>query len=270
MNKETILQSNLLDIIFDKRNKDYGAYTLRKNYNSRIHIALFLMMLTCLAFCLLFFLRANSVALKNSAPVFFVADKTITEYHETKTVVNKSVAKVSHAEKIRTWEAPPKIVDEININKLPATPQEILSSSVGEVGTEINFPGVAGSDNVGGKDMSAETVALPQNPKPGPLETAEVMPEYPGGIKALLLFLKKNLQAPEDVADGNEVSVKVKFIVNYNGKLDGFDVIKSGGTAFDDEVLRVLKKMPLWIPGKSNGQNVSVYYVVPVKFTTEF
>jgi len=47
-------------------------------------------------------------------------------------------------------------------------------------------------------------------------------------------------------------------------------VIKSGGIAFDNEVVRVLKKMPLWIPGKSNGENVSVYYVVPVKFTIEF
>ncbi|HEY5407892.1 MAG TPA: hypothetical protein VIJ92_12430 [Ginsengibacter sp.] len=47
-------------------------------------------------------------------------------------------------------------------------------------------------------------------------------------------------------------------------------MIKSGGIAFDNEVVRVLKKMPLWIPGKSNGENVSVYYVIPVKFTIEF
>lgn len=47
-------------------------------------------------------------------------------------------------------------------------------------------------------------------------------------------------------------------------------MIKSGGITFDNEVLKVLKKMPLWIPGKSNGENVWVYYVVPVKFTSEF
>ena len=66
------------------------------------------------------------------------------------------------------------------------------------------------------------------------------------------------------------MSVKIKFVVNYSGKLESFDVLKSGGMAFDNEVLRVLKNMPLWIPGKSNGENVSVYYVVPVKFTSEF
>jgi len=201
-------------------------------------------------------------------PIIFTPDKTITEYHESKIPETKSVAKISHAKKITTWEAPPKIVDEININKFPATPPEILSSSVGEVSSEINFPEVAG--NKVGKDIGAEAVAMTENPKHEPLEIAEVMPQYPGGIKALLTFLRKNLHTPEDIAEGNEVSVKIKFIVNYNGKLEGFDVIQSGGTAFDNEVLRVLKKMPLWIPGKSKGQDVSVYYIVPVKFTTEF
>ena len=66
------------------------------------------------------------------------------------------------------------------------------------------------------------------------------------------------------------MSVKIKFVVNYSGKLESFDVLKSGGMEFDNEVLRVLKKMPLWIPGKNNGENVSVYYVVPVKFASEF
>ncbi len=57
---------------------------------------------------------------------------------------------------------------------------------------------------------------------------------------------------------------------NYNGKLEAFDVIKSGGTAFDEEVLRVLKKMPLWNPGRTNGENVAVYYIVRVKFSNRF
>jgi len=270
MNKETILQSNLLDIIFDNRNKDYGAYTLRKNYNSRVQLALFLMILSCIAFCLLFFLKDNSVVLKKSVPVIFTPDKTITEYHQFKAIENKRVPKIFKAEKIPTWEAPPKIVDAININKFPATPPQILPSSVGESNSEISFPGVVGNDSEAGKGISTETVAMPAERNSGPLETAEVMPEYPGGTKALLTFLKKNLRSPEDIAEGNEVSVKVKFIVNYNGKLEGFDVVQSGGSVFDNEVLRVLKKMPLWIPGKSKGQNVSVYYIVPVKFATQF
>ena len=117
--------------------------------------------------------------------------------------------------------------------------------------------------------MDSRAVAESKINEREPVYVAEIMPQYPGGIKALLDFLKKNLRSPEDI-EGEEVSVKVKFVVNYDGKPESFDVIKSGGIAFDNEVMRVLKKMPLWIPGKSNGENVSVYYVVPVKFTSEF
>ena len=99
-----------------------------------------------------------------------------------------------------------------------------------------------------------------------PRNTADVMPAYPGGMDALRKFLQKNLQNPEDIAEGEEVLVKIKFVVGYDGKLQGFDVVKDGGRAFNQEVVRVLKKMPEWIPGKSNGQNVAVYYTIPVRF----
>lgn len=64
--------------------------------------------------------------------------------------------------------------------------------------------------------------------------------------------------------------MKVKFVVNFSGKLESFKVIESGGEVFDNEVLRVLQKMQPWIPGKNNGENVSVYYTVPVKFKSDF
>ena len=63
------------------------------------------------------------------------------------------------------------------------------------------------------------------------------------------------------------MSVKVTFVVGYEGKLKGFKITEDGGEVFNKEVIRVLKKMPDWIPGKANGENVSVYYTIPVKFT---
>ncbi len=124
-----------------------------------------------------------------------------------------------------------------------------------------------------GTNGTNEKTTIAQTPKVDKFPTrsvAEIMPQYPGGIPALLAFLKKNIHSPEDIDNGDEVKVEVRFVVNYNGNLESFDIIKSGGAAFDNEVLRVLKKMPLWIPGKSSGENVSVYYSVPVKFTSGF
>ena len=82
----------------------------------------------------------------------------------------------------------------------------------------------------------------------------------------MIKFLQKNLNNPADLEDGQVVSVKIKFIVGYNGVLKGFEVLEDGGKAFNNEVIRVLKKMPVWVPGKNAGEHVSVYYTIPVKF----
>ncbi len=92
------------------------------------------------------------------------------------------------------------------------------------------------------------------------------MPSYPGGIDALRKFLQRHLNNPKEMEEGEEVSVKVKFVVDYDGKLQSFVTVQDGGEEFNKEVVRVLKKMPNWVPGKTNGQNVSVYFTIPVKF----
>jgi protein TonB len=82
----------------------------------------------------------------------------------------------------------------------------------------------------------------------------------------LTKFLEKNLINPTDMEPGDIIAVNVKFVVGYDGKLQQFTVVKDGGDIFNNEVIRVLKKMPQWIPGKSNGQNVAVYFTIPIKF----
>ena len=89
------------------------------------------------------------------------------------------------------------------------------------------------------------------------------------GQVALKNFLERNLHNPKEMEEGEAVSVKINFVVGYDGKLQSFVTIEDGGEEFNKEVVRVLKKMPDWIPGKSKGQNVSVYYTIPVKFIAE-
>jgi protein TonB len=267
MNQNAILQSNLLDIIFENRNKEYGAYAIRKSYNSRMRVALLSMAALSLSLCFLFLDKSTMVS-KMQNTVVSIPDRNILDYQPPPKPEHKTVVNNIHPKKTNPNELPPKIVDSVNINKIPATPLEAMPSLISMAVSEINFPN--GGDGPGKNSKVDAEVPAAKTYKPGPVDVADIMPQYPGGIKALLDFLKKNLHSPEDVEEGDEVSVKIKFVVNYNGKLESFDVIKSGGVDFDNEVLRVLKKMPLWIPGKSNGENVSVYYVVPVKFTSEF
>ena len=97
-------------------------------------------------------------------------------------------------------------------------------------------------------------------------DAVDVLPSYPGGMDALIKFLQKHLQTPDEIREGEIVNVRIRFVVGYNGKLQGFVTLLDGGSAYNNEVVRVLKRMPDWVPGKSNGENVSVYYTIPVKF----
>jgi len=273
MNQQTILQSNLLDIIFENRNKDYGAYTLRKFYQGRLNVAVVSTVGLAMILSLFLLYGKTPVDFKPLRPATFLPGIQLSNVNGNSQQASKKIT-LPHplVKKIPQPERPPRIVTSDNINNLPATPAEIHPSLTGVIGEELNFmPGDVGA---GGDNLKENTIAPVIKPaeeaETAPVAVAEIMPQYPGGIPALLSFLKKNIHSPGDVEEGADKIVEIEFVVNYNGNLESFVVVKSGGEIFDNEVVRVLKKMPLWIPGKSKGKNISVYYRVPVKFTGEF
>ena len=79
-------------------------------------------------------------------------------------------------------------------------------------------------------------------------------------------FLNKYLRTPDELEAGQKRTVLVRFAVGEDGSITKFEIIQSGGAAFDNEVIRVLKKMPKWKPAVQNGQNVSVMFTQPVTF----
>jgi len=97
---------------------------------------------------------------------------------------------------------------------------------------------------------------------PGP--TRE--PSFPGGSAAWLKFLQRILQAPEDVEPGKRIEVQIRFWVDIDGSVSRPEIIKSGGAAFDKEVMRVMKKMPKWEPALQAGRPIAVAYQQPVIF----
>ena len=131
-------------------------------------------------------------------------------------------------------------------------------------GTALVLPDKPASYNGGLEKIAPKIdVTVPMD-----MDVVDVLPAYPGGMDALIKFLERNLRTPEELANGETVNVRIKFVVGYNGKLQSFVTVLDGGDAYNKEVVRVLKKMPDWIPGKARGENVSVYYTIPVKFVT--
>lgn len=95
----------------------------------------------------------------------------------------------------------------------------------------------------------------------------EVMPEYPGGPRALLEYINTNLKYPEQAAkDKVEGRIVLRFVVSKKGEVKDVTVLRSLETQCDEEAMRVVREMPTWTPGKQNGKDVEVYYTLPILY----
>ena len=267
MQKEAILKADVLDIIFEHRNKKYGAYTLRKFYNNRLYKAMGAVFLFAGTLCLLSFFHQKEKNVLITEPM----ETVMAEAPKDNPIPEKPLTPKPQIPVTATVPLLQKPLSNILITKDPLA-DNLDSTKLGEV----PIKGTKGPVITDGLPEGPITVKGPAAPptvpavlpidKYAPTDFAEVMPNFPGGTDALRRFLEKNLKSPQDVDEGQTITVKMKFIVGYDGALKGFETVEDGGEAFNNEVLRVLKKMPQWIPGKTRGENVSVYYVLPVKF----
>ncbi len=275
MNGEQIMKSEVIDIIFENKNKAYGAYNLRKFYDRRLSKALLIMLAMVIVLSAFTFLPEKTTV-KNDG-----------EYETTTTVLGdaekKKEEKPQEKPKPKTQNVPQaKLLSNIIITKVGPvdtvktidsimaignTNITVLNPVKGDTLTVGGTPGTGDGGGGGEEPVKPKVPELPVFDPAIPVDNADVQPEFPGGMNKLRTFLQNNLTNPKDMEEGEMVSVKIKFVVGYDGKLKSFETIEDGGSEFNREVIRVLKKMPAWTPGKANGINVSVYYTIPVKFT---
>jgi len=271
MNRNQILKTDILDIIFENRNKAYGAYELRKFYPNRIKNALFFMAITAAVFLVLALLPKkertmistvfpfteiilNDVFIEPEKPdIKPEAEKPVSEAAKpfNQKIFNSSMLIVSNKDKADSIVTllPTDVIGTKNTDH--AQPGTVLVEPV-KTGNGITEPG---------NNTTKIDVTIPMD-----LDAVDVPPAFPGGLDELKHFLEQNLKNPYDLENGETINVRIQFVVGYNGKLKGFTTVFDGGEIYNKEVIRVLKKMPDWQPGKARGENVSVYYTIPVKF----
>lgn len=121
--------------------------------------------------------------------------------------------------------------------------------------------------------VSNETKLLQEvTPGEAPFEEGEVdkMPEYPGGVSALLKFIAENTQYPEQAkAEKIQGRVIVKFVITKDGDVSDITVLKSVHPLLDAEATRVVSLLPKWQPGTKGGKSVDVWFTVPITFTVK-
>lgn len=273
MNSKDILQSDLLDIVFDKRNKAYGAYELRKHYRRRLFKSLAIAFVLAGGIGSVVMFVKKDIGSKGS----FIDDTYLVKlFEEPKKIEEKPLQpKKQEAPKAapatlkkvaqQQWTRPTITDDPAKADKLTNDLDKLAISNVTKAGQpytgEVFVPEPI-KINAGGDIVPVASTTDVNTP----IHSPDVMPSFPGGMKALKKFMEKNLRTFDDIEEGKAISVKITFVVGFDGKLKSFQILEDGGDIYSREVIRVLKKMPEWIPGKANGENVSVYYTIPVKF----
>jgi protein TonB len=250
------------ELVFEKKNKEYGAYQLRRGYNRTVNMALLIGIGIFVFFALLpkimeLLTPSEEDLLKNTQEV--AIDLTEPPPIDETEPPPPPPPPPPVMETVKF--VPPVVTDEEVPDEEIPPPQEKLSET--QVSTEtqegsgdIIIPDGTGNEVVGSEPEQIFTIV-------------EQMPSFPGGEDKLMEFLNKNISYPAMEKDnGISGTVYVNFIVDKDGKIKDVKVVRGvkGGPGCDKEALRVISKMPDWSAGKQNGRQVSVQFVLPIKF----
>jgi len=269
MQPEMILKSDLLDILFENRNKAYGAYELRRGYDNRVRNALLFTFLLITLF-LFGFAKLNKPIPVNKEIVWNGTTVTLKEAPHFKDPSSGSQKKRTvQAVAASDAQNKPKIVEDKTIAKTPDAVKPTDDNKVTVTGNVVADNGAkttgTGDNKTTGDGKGANKTTTDITDEQGPVLNPDINAQFPGGMNALKKFLEKNMARP-DIDAGETVEVQAKFIVNADGKVSGIEIIQSGGDECDDDALKALNKMPDWVPAKIRGHNVATYFIIPIHF----
>ena len=245
------------DIVFEVRNKEYGAYKLRRRYSRNVSIALLIGIVILATAIITPFLNAKAAENRTKR-----AERQVVVKMETLDQPNQQVAPppppppppsdVVQQQKY----VPPQVVDSIK----PEEVKQLMTADQAQ--TEVtNKEVVEVQQQVKEEVQEAE-------PEEVPFVVVEEMPMYPGGDVELLKYIAEHTQYPEVAKENNiQGKVIVRFCVTAKGGVSQVSVMKSVDPELDKEAIRVVNTLPAFKPGKQGGKAVPVWYMVPITFT---
>jgi protein TonB len=276
MEVNKILSSDLLDIVFDGRNKEYGAYELRRAYGKRMLTALLVTATVCLA------IFASSIianSTKDDKSVMLnVDDVQLTEVKEREAPPPPPPPppppKPPEPPKVEIAKfTPPKIVKDEDV-KEEEKPPEIEKIQEAKIGT-INQQGTKDIGMVA-PPVESKSVAEVVAPKVQEEDYEKVFTkvenpaEFPGGQGEWTRYLQKNLRYPDDAIDnGTQGVVRVQFIVDKEGNISEVQALNNPGDGLSDEAVRIIKRGPKWKPAEQNGRKVIYRHIQAITFRLE-
>lgn len=273
MAKIDLISNEWADLVFQGRNKVYGAYQLRRGTSKR-NIVSMIFVAAVAAVAYLGLAAYNSYQEAQKAKFEAEMEASLLDAKKEAKVEKKTetpkVEPVQKVEKVKSSIAftPPVIKKDSEVK-----PEEEMKTQdeLKETKTAIGAFDVKGNDDAGGTVLKAvEEIAAPEPPKHEEeqnkiFEVVEQQPQFPGG--SVNGWLADHIKYPV-VAAENGISgrVVVQFVVERDGSVSQVRVVRGVDPSLDKEAQRVISSMPKWIPGKQNGQAVRSRFTVPVTF----
>jgi len=251
------------EIIFENRNKAYGAFLLRKNQVKHEAIGLISACSLLIGTVLLLNFSSNktpTILLPSTPPVMVPNEIYKFQNH----VKQKEFSQKSHAEAKVKEPTPNETTPEPTSNTiLPLTNTEKneTSSDTGtSQGTNEADTAAQGGSAFEPSDAKGTSNTIVLDP--------EIWPEYPGGEEALSRYLSRNLNYTSEARrEGISGQVFVSFIIDHKGQVTNVKIIRGLGFGLDEQVKRAIELMPKWKAGEHSGKNVAVQYNMPVRFS---
>jgi protein TonB len=240
------------DIVFEKRNREYGAYVLRKGYTQNVFRGL---IATFVVIVLILLQPTLSNLLGSDELVGYTPKKMVYSELSAPPPIDKPKPPPPNIALPRLQKVikfvPPKVVKETIIEEMP-TITEIKQNEVAAIAVDVVFEEPLA--DVVEEDNEIFTVV-------------EQQPEFEGGYDALANFLKSNMKYPAGARKMEiEGTVHVSFLVSKTGTISEVKVLRGIMKECDAEAVRVVQMMPPWKPGRQNGHPVYVRLVMPLKF----
>ena len=255
------------ELIFQGKNKAYGAYKMRANSPKRHTWAMVIVVI----------IAAIGFSIPTLVKLATPKQKEVMTEVTTLSQLEEPEVKQEEFKKVEPVAPPPALKSSIKFtapvikkDEEVRDDEEIKSQEeLTQTKVAISIADVKGNDEEHGQDIAdfREVIAEPVVEEEKPYEAVEQMPTFPGGETELMKFIRDNLKYPV-IAQENGIQGRVilRFVVSKTGTIDNVTVLRSLDPTCDKEAIRVVKSMPKWIPGKQNGNNVPVYFTLPVVF----
>ena len=286
MSKVDIISREWCDLVFEGRNKSYGAYDLRSKAGRRHLYAIIDILVGIAVIAGLIFTYAKA---KEAIQASLAADtEAVTELSELKKEeLKKEEPKVQKQEEQPKQEqlqkvavrasvgfTVPDIVDKVDESKKIKNQEELnrsnLTVAYGDYAGDANGKGTI-DDLLKGQEAGGDAPQQKQKEEEAPIHTVVEQPaQFPGGEAALLAYVAKNIKYPA-IAVEQEIqgTVQLRFVVEANGSIGDVQVVKSLESHCDKEAVRVVKSLPRFIPGKQQGRPVRVWFNLPVRYSIQ-